>query len=52
MGRNKDASKKNHLMRAKKSNASVPTWVIARTNRKMRNNKKHRIWRRSKLGFK
>ncbi len=52
MGRNKDASKKNHLMKARKQNASVPTWVIARTNRKVRANKKHRTWRRTKLGFK
>jgi ribosomal protein L39E len=30
----------------------VPTWVIARTNRKVRANRKHRAWRRTKLGFK
>jgi large subunit ribosomal protein L39e len=52
MGRNKDASKKNRLMKARKSNASVPSWVIARTNRKVRTNQKHRSWRRTKLGFK
>ena len=52
MGRNKDASKKNRLMKARKANKSVPTWVIARTNRAVRANRKHRIWRRSKLGFK
>jgi large subunit ribosomal protein L39e len=52
MGRNKDTSKKNRLMKARKENYSVPTWVIARTNRKVRANRKHRIWRRSKLGFK
>jgi len=52
LGRNKDASKKNRLIRAKKKNASVPTWVIARTNRKVRANQKHRGWRRTKLGFK
>lgn len=52
MGRNKDASKKNRLIKARKMNASVPTWVIARTNRKTRSNKKHRIWRRTKLGLK
>ena len=52
MGRNKDASKKNRLMKARKANYSVPTWVIARTNRGVRANKKHRIWKRSKLGFK
>jgi ribosomal protein L39E len=52
LGRNKDASKKARLMKARKSNYSVPTWVIARTNRKVRANQKHRIWRRSKLRFK
>ena len=52
MGRNKDASKKNRLIRARKRNASVPTWVIARSNRKVRSNKKHRVWRRTKLGLK
>ena len=52
MGRNKDASKKNRLMKAKKQNASVPSWVIARTNRAVRSNRKHRYWRRTKLGFK
>ncbi len=52
MGRNKDASKKNRLVKARKSNSSVPTWVIARSNRKVRQNKKHRAWRRTKLGLK
>jgi large subunit ribosomal protein L39e len=52
LGRNKDASKKNRLMKAMKQNYSVPTWVIARTNRKMRSNHKHRVWRKTKLGFK
>ncbi len=52
MGRNKDASKKNHLIKARKTNGSVPTWVIARTTRKVRSNRKHRVWRRTKLGFK
>jgi len=52
LGRNKDASKKNRLMKARKANASVPTWVISRTNRKTRSNTKHRAWRRTKLGFK
>ena len=52
MGRNKDASKKNRLMKARKANASVPSWVVARTNRQTRTNTKHRDWRRSKLRFK
>jgi len=52
LGRKKDASKKNRLIRARKMNSSVPTWVIARSNRKVRTNKKHRGWRRTKLGLK
>ena len=52
MGRNKDASKKNRLIKARKANSSVPTWVIAKTNRKVRSNTKHRAWRRNKLGLK
>jgi large subunit ribosomal protein L39e len=52
VGRNKDASKKNRLMKARKGNASVPTWVIARTNRQIRSNSKHRVWRRTKLRLK
>ncbi len=43
MGRNKDASKKNRLMKARKDNASVPTWVIARTNRKVRNEQQAQV---------
>jgi len=52
LGRNKDASKKNRLVKARKSNSSIPTWVIARTNRNVRSNRKHRVWRRTKLGLK
>jgi len=52
LGRNKDSSKKNRLMKARKANSSIPTWVIAKTNRKVRSNNKHRSWRRTKLRFK
>ena len=52
MGSTKDTSKKNRLVKAKKSNSSIPTWVIAKTNRKVRSNRKHRSWRRTKLGLK
>jgi large subunit ribosomal protein L39e len=52
MGARKDASKKNRLIKARKRNSSVPTWVIARTNRKVRSSVKHRAWRRQKLRLK
>lgn len=55
MGRTKrtrDASRKNRLTKARKQNVSVPTWVIIRTNRKVRSNPKHRYWRRQKLNLK
>jgi large subunit ribosomal protein L39e len=52
MGAAKDASKKNRLIKARKRNASTPTWVIARTNRNVRSSVKHRAWRRQKLRLK
>jgi len=52
MGRKKDTSKKNRLVKAGKKNSSVPTWVIMRTNRNVRSNPKHRAWRRQKLRLK
>jgi large subunit ribosomal protein L39e len=45
----KDTSKKNRLRKASKRARSVPTWVIARTNRHVRNNPKNRNWRQRKL---
>ena len=52
MARVKDTSKKNRLMKAQKTARSVPTWVIQRTNRKIRSNPKRRSWRRTKLNLK
>jgi ribosomal protein L39E len=50
MPRVKDTSKKNRLRKAMRSRGrSVPTWVIARTNRHVRNNPKNRNWRQRKL---
>ncbi|TLX96618.1 MAG: 50S ribosomal protein L39e [Thaumarchaeota archaeon] len=49
MARVKDRSKKNRLMKANRETRSVPTWVIVRTNRKVRTNPKHRDWRHRKL---
>jgi len=49
MARVKDKSKKNRLAKAGKRARSVPTWVIARTNRKVRSNPQRRSWRQRKL---
>lgn len=52
MARVKSTSKKNKLIKAARQSRSVPTWVIARTNRHVRTNPKHRNWRQRKLGLK
>jgi len=49
MARVKDTSKKNRLTKATKQARSVPTWVIVRTNRKVRTNPARRHWRQRKL---
>lgn len=49
MARVKDASKKNRLTKATRVARSVPTWVIVKTNRKVRTNPKRRQWRQRKL---
>jgi large subunit ribosomal protein L39e len=49
MGSVKDKSKKNRLTKARKQSAPVPTWVVIKTNRKIRFNPKQRDWRRQKL---
>ena len=51
MAKVKDTSKKNRLIKATKQARSVPTWVIVRTNRKVRSNPKRRNWRQRKLGL-
>ena len=52
MARVKDTSKKNRLVKAGKQSRSPPTWVIVRTNRKVRSNPKKRSWRQRKLKLK
>jgi large subunit ribosomal protein L39e len=52
MGRVKDTSKKNRLVKHIRQNRAVPTWVIVRTKRKVRSNPKQKDWRRQKLGLK
>ncbi|MDG6954320.1 MAG: 50S ribosomal protein L39e [Nitrososphaerota archaeon] len=49
MARVKDASKKNRLTKATRQARSVPTWVIVKTNRKVRSNPQRRHWRQRKL---
>jgi large subunit ribosomal protein L39e len=50
MARVKPTAKKRRLSKATKETKSVPTWVIARTDGKVRTNPKHqRNWRKRKL---
>ena len=49
MARVKDKGKKNRLRKATRTSRSVPTWVIAKTNRHVRSNPKNRNWRQRKL---
>jgi large subunit ribosomal protein L39e len=51
MAKVKDVSKKKRLTKAGKQARSPPTWVIVRTNRKVRSTPKRRSWRQRKLGF-
>ena len=51
MARVKDVSKKTRLAKAGKQARSPPTWVIVKTNRKVRSTPKRRSWRQRKLGF-
>ncbi|MGA3058938.1 MAG: 50S ribosomal protein L39e [Candidatus Bathyarchaeia archaeon] len=50
MARVKPTAKKLRLAKAGKEAAGVPTWVIARTDGKVRNNPKQgRNWRKRKI---
>jgi len=49
MARYKPLSFKLRLAHAKKSNKSVPIWVVARTMGRFRTHPKRRHWRRTKL---
>ena len=46
------AGVKKRLHKARKQNYSVPTWVIAKTKRRVRTHSKRRMWRRQKLDVK
>ncbi len=47
MAARKNTSRKKRLMKRTRQNRPVPTWVVIRTNRKIRTNPKRRLWRRS-----
>ncbi len=50
MARIKPTAKKRRLAKATKEKKSVPTWVIARTDGKVRTNpKRRRNWRTRKI---
>jgi large subunit ribosomal protein L39e len=48
----KTSGVKTRLMKRTKQNIPVPTWVILRTNRRVRTHPKRRMWRRTKLKVK
>lgn len=52
MARVKTYAFKKHLAAAYKSNRSVPVWVIAKTNGRVRTTPSRRHWRRTKLKLK
>jgi large subunit ribosomal protein L39e len=41
----------NRLAKATKQAGSPPTWVVVKTNRKVRSTPKRRNWRQRKLGY-
>ena len=47
MAARKNTSRKKRLMKRTRQNRPVPTWVVIRTNKKIRTNPKRRLWRRS-----
>ncbi|HMD78417.1 MAG TPA: hypothetical protein VKF39_00360 [Nitrososphaerales archaeon] len=51
MAKVKDVSKKKRLTKATRQSRTPPTWVVVRTNRKVRSTPKRRNWRQRKLGF-
>ena len=47
MAARKNTSRKKRLMKRTRQNRPVPTWVVIRTNRKVRTNPKRRLWRKT-----
>lgn len=52
MARVKTSSIKSRMAREMKTNKSVPVWVIARTNGRVRTTPSRRHWRRNSLKLK
>ena len=49
MAARKSSPRKIRLIKKQKQNSVVPAWIILKTKRSVRNNPKHRQWRRSEL---
>lgn len=49
MGRTKSAEKKIRLAHALKQNRRLPIFVVAKTNRRITQNRKRRNWRHQKM---
>lgn len=49
MAARKHTGKKNRLMKKIRQNAATPTWVIVKTNRRVRRNPKQRDWRKTSV---
>jgi len=49
MARNKPLAKKLRMANATGRTRGVPTWVVMKTGKKVRNHPKKRHWQRSKL---
>ena len=52
MAKVKTPAIKNHIAKEIKTNQSVPVWVIARTNGRVRTTPSRRHWRRNRLKLK
>ena len=49
MGSIKDKEEKDILVKANKQNRRMPVWVVAKTNRRVVQNRERRHWRRNSL---
>ncbi|MHA1687678.1 MAG: 50S ribosomal protein L39e [Candidatus Heimdallarchaeaceae archaeon] len=49
MARNRSLSRKVRYAREMEKSAAVPSWIVIRTNRKVRTHPKRRKWRSSRI---